>query len=272
MKIKDWIVENHVDIDTVAALLVGSWAEEREKKNSDIDVILVKRNQPSLVQNIKTNVEGKNLDIWVHTVEYMRKTLQKEITSLSDIYQQSLFLSFLKNCIIWFEKEDFAQNCFLISQEWKWNPEHRIYIKMMGKPPQSDWAKKAYEENLELLSRYEFNFDNNLPITHRLKDYPELHKTAEKERVMNLYKIAIRLFEELNIEREWTEVLDSKKAILEEDWSVALVSLKDVLYFLLRRYTSPPSMERRDPSFWSFLESKLLPQEYVKALEIAYLG
>ena len=87
---------------------------------------------------------------------------------------------------------------------------------------------------------------------------------------MSLYKLVIPLFEQLNIEREWTEISDTKKAILEEDWDRSFISLKDVLYFLLRRYVSPPSMERRDPSFWIFVEGKIIPHEYIKALEIAY--
>ncbi len=270
-KIKAWTLTNLVDNKTVAALLVGSWAEGRAKEKSDIDIILIKNNQPTLVKNMKTNVEGRNLDIWVHAQEYVTETFQKEVSSLSDIYQKSLFLSFLGNCIVWYDKEDFVQEKSLICKEWKWKPEHRIYIKMLGKPPKSDWGVKAYEENLMILSQFEHNFDNNLPISHRLKDYPELHQLVEKTKVMSLYRMVIPIFEHLNIDREWTEILDSKKAILEEDWAVAFISLKDVLYFLLLRYVSPPSMERRDPSFWTFVETKIIPQEYIKALEIAYL-
>jgi len=269
--VRDWTLENLIDSNTVALLLVGSWAEGRSKTLSDIDLILIKTNQPTPIKNIKTNAKGKNLDIWVHSQEYLKETLNKEISSLSDIYQQSLFLSFLNNCQIWYEKSGFVEACIPICKEWKWKPECRIYIKMLGKPPKAEWAKKAYDENMDLLSRFEHNFDNNLPISHRLKDYPELHKPVEKELVMALYKNVIPLFEQLNIEREWTEIIDAKKAILQEDWSVAFVSLKDVLYFLLRRYTSPPSMERRDPSFWSFLESKIIPQKYISALELAYV-
>ncbi len=270
-KIKYWVLDNLIDEKTDAAILVGSWAEERAKEKSDIDIILIKNNQPTLVQNKKLNVEGKNLDIWTHTQEYMLETLKKEVSSLSDIYQKSLFLSFLSSCKVWYEKDQFIQNNAQICKEWSWKTEDRIYIKMLGKPPEAEWAKKAYEENITLLSQFENNFDNNLPISHRLKDYPELHKPIEKSKVMALYKIVITIFEHLNLEKEWTEVIDSKKAILDEDWGIAFASLKDVLYFLLRRYVSPPSMERRDPSFWTFIESRIIPKEYIEALETAYL-
>ena len=271
VKIKTWIIANLVDDNTDAALLVGSWVEGRATEKSDIDIILIKNNQPTPIQNIKTNVEGRNLDIWIHSQEYMKETFQKTNSSLSDIYQKSLFLSFLNNCKVWFERENFIEKCKPIFEGWEWDSKDRIYIKMLGKPPKSEWAKKAYDENLLLLSQFENNFDNNLPISHRLKDYPEVYKSVKKSKVMDLYKAVIPLFEELNLEREWTEITDSKKAILEENWSVAFVSLKDILYFLLRRYVSPPSMERRDPSFWTFVESKIIPQEYINALEIAYL-
>jgi len=269
-RIKKWIMDNTVDNNTEAALLVGSWAEDRAKEKSDVDIVLIKNDQPEPIQNIKTNVEGKNLDIWIHSQEYILENLQKDNSSLSDIYQKSLIITFFNNCKIWFEKEDYIKKCKSICENWQWDPKDRIYIKMMGKPPKMDWAKEAYEENLRLLHLFEQKFDNNLPISHYLKDYPELYKPVEKSKVMSLYKLVIPLFEQLNIEKEWIEITDTKKAILEEDWDIAFVSLKDVLYFLLRRYVSPPSMERRDPSFWSFVESKIIPQEYIKALEIAY--
>jgi hypothetical protein len=82
----------------------------------------------------------------------------------------------------------------------------------------------------------------------------------------------MKLFEEARFEREWTEVIDAKKAMKNEDWTIAFISSKDILYFLLRRAVKPPSsMERRDPSLWEFAETKIIPIELEKALEIAYL-
>ncbi|MCE7742744.1 MAG: nucleotidyltransferase domain-containing protein, partial [Candidatus Heimdallarchaeota archaeon] len=179
-KIQSWVLGNLIDEKTDAALLVGSWAEGRAKEKSDIDIILIRHDQPTLVTNIKKNVEGKNLDIWIHTHEYMLETLQKEVSSLSDIYQKSLFLSFIGNCVVWFEKDNYVQKNSQICKSWKWKLEDRIYINMLGKPPEANWARSAYEENLNILTRFEHNFDNNLPISHRLKDYPEMHKPVEK--------------------------------------------------------------------------------------------
>jgi hypothetical protein len=82
----------------------------------------------------------------------------------------------------------------------------------------------------------------------------------------------MKLFKEARFEREWTEVIDAKKAIKNENWTIAFISSKDILYFLLRRTIKPPSsMERRDPSLWEFAEGKIIPVELVRALEIAYL-
>ena len=47
-KIKIWIIENSIDNNTEAALLVGSWAEDRAKEKSDIDIVLIKKDQPFL--------------------------------------------------------------------------------------------------------------------------------------------------------------------------------------------------------------------------------
>ena len=265
------VIEDLLDEETLAVLLVGSWADGTAKELSDIDLVVFRTNQIPFIQNKKYEFQGKILDVWFHDAEYMMKTINKQIENLSEIYQTSLYLSFLRNCIIWYEKDRFIQNRIKLCQKWKWRPELRIFIKMMGKPPKIPWAKEAYDENLELLSLYEYRFDNGLPVTHRLKDYPELHPVVDETRVMELYKATMFLYQEQRIEKEWTEVIDAKKAIKEKNWGVAFVSLKDVLYFLLRRYTSPPVMELRDPSFWSFVETKIIPAEFVKAFEIAYL-
>ena len=270
-QIKKWSLENLLDESTLSILLVGSWAEGIQTEISDIDIVVIKESQSPFIQNKKVSILEKHLDIWFHDKNYMLNTINKQIESLSDIYQISLYVSFFGKCTVWYEKEKFVQYNLKLCEKWKWNPENRLYIQMMGKPPESPWAIKAYEENLEILARYEYRFDNGLPITHRLKEYPELHPIVEETKVMELYKATMFLYQEQRIEKEWTEVIDAKKAIQEKKWALAFVSLKDVLYFLLRRYTSPPAMELRDPSFWSFIESKIIPAEFDKALEIAYL-
>jgi len=270
-ELRNRVIEDLLDEETLAVLLVGSWVDGTAKEFSDIDLVVFKSEQTPFIYNKKYEFQGKILDVWFHDAEYMMKAINKQIESLGDIYQASLYVSFLQNCKVWFEKNHFIQNKIKLCKEWKWKPEHRLFIKMMGKIPETTWAKNAYKENLELLSLYEYRFDNGLPITHRLKDYPELYPIIDESKAKELYEATMFLYREQRIEREWTEVIDAKKAIQEENWTVAFVSLKDVLYFLLRRYISPPSMELRDPSFWSFVEEKILLAEFIKALEIAYL-
>ena len=270
-EIKNWFLENHIDATVKAVLLIGSWAENRAKELSDVDILVIKEDQTPFIQNVKIPYEDRILDVWYHNEGYMKSTVNKIIENLGDIYQISLYLSFTKSCKLWYEKDDFFQNHFRICKDWEWKPEHRIFIKMMGEPPVSNWAMKAYEENIELLSLYENRFDNGLAVTHRLKDYVEMYKETEEEKVIDLYKKIISLYSHIKTEREWTEVTDSRKAIQEKNWSLALVSLKDVLYYLLKRYISPPAMELRDPGFWKLVEERILPQEYISALELAYL-
>ena len=271
-ELKNRVIQDLLDEETLAVLLVGSWANGTAKEFSDIDLVVIRSDQTPFINNKKYEFQGKILDVWFHDAEYMIKVLNKQIESLSDIYQTSLYLSFLRNCKVWFEKDQFIQNRIKLSQEWKWKSEHRIFIKMLGKPPQIPWAKKAYEENLQMLALFESRFDNGLPITHRLKDYPELHLPTNEIKAKELFQITMKLFEEARFEREWTEVIDAKKAIKNENWIIAFISSKDILYFLLRRAVKPPSsMERRDPSLWEFAEDKIIPVELVKALEIAYL-
>lgn len=270
-ELRNRVIEDLLDKETLAVLLVGSWADGTAKEFSDIDLVVFRSEQTPFIHNKKYEFQGKILDVWFHDAEYMMRTVNKQIENLSDIYQASLYLSFLRNCKIWYEKEHFIQNRIKLCQEWKWKPEHRIFIKMMGKPPKTPWAKKAYDENLKILELFEHRFDNGLPITHRLKDYPELHLPVNEIKAKELFQITIKLFEEEKFEREWTEVIDAKKAIKNENWTLAFASSKDVLYFLLRRYLAHPSMEIRNPSFWEFAEERIIPAELIQALEIAYL-
>ncbi|GAJ01532.1 unnamed protein product, partial [marine sediment metagenome] len=152
-KIKAWALENLLDEQTLSIFLIGSWAEGIQSELSDIDIVVVKESLSPFIQNKKLVVHEKHLDIWFHDKNYMLNTINKQIESLSDIYQISLYVSFFGKCEIWCEKEDFIQKNISICEKWKWNPEHRLYIQMMGKPPESPWAKEAYEENLQILSR-----------------------------------------------------------------------------------------------------------------------
>jgi hypothetical protein len=269
--VRDWFLENHMEETIKAVLLIGSWAEERAKALSDVDILVIKEDQTPFIQNVKIPYNDRILDVWYHNEGYMKGIISKTVENLGDIYQISLYLSFTESCKIWFEKDDFVHKHIMICKNWKWQPEHRIFIKMMGEPPKTDWAKKAYEENLKLIRLYENRFDNGLAVTHRLKDYPEMYEEIEEEKVIDLYKKVLSLYSHIKSEREWTEVTDSRKAIQEKNWPLALVSLKDILYYLLKRYISPPSMELRDPGFWKLAEERILPQEYIRALEIAYL-
>ncbi len=269
--VKNWFLQNHIEDTVRAVLLIGSWAEDRAKKLSDVDVLIVKEDQTPFIQNVKIPYEERILDVWYHNEDYMKSTINKKIENLGDIYQISLYLSFTKSCKIWYEKDNFVQQHLQVCKEWQWQPEHRIYIKMMGEPPNTKWAARAYEENLKLLSLYENRFDNGQALTHRLKDYVEMYEEIEEEKVIDLYKKIVSLYSHIKSEREWTEITDARKAIQEKNWSLAFVSLKDVLYYLLKRYISPPSMELRDPSFWKLAEERILPQEYIRALELAYL-
>ena len=270
-EIKDWFLENNVDESVKAVLMVGSWAENRAKELSDIDLVVIKEDQTPFIQNQKIPYNDQIIDVWFHDENYMKSTVNKQIENLGDIYQVSLYLSFARNCKIWYEKEGFVQHHLHICKDWKWQSEHRIFIKMMGEPPNSGWAKKAYDENLKLLTLYENRFDNGQAVTHRLKDYAEMYIEVGEEKLFDLYKKVISLYSHIKSEREWTEVSDARKAIQEKNWSLAFLSLKDVIYFLLKRYISPPSMELRDPGFWKLAEERILPQEYITALELAYL-
>jgi len=116
-ELRNRVIEDLLDEETLAVLLVGSWADGTAKEFSDIDLVVFRTNQTPFIHNKKYEFQGRILDVWFHDAEYMLKTVNKQIESLSDIYQASLYLSFLQNCKIWYEKEHFIQNRIKLSQE-----------------------------------------------------------------------------------------------------------------------------------------------------------
>jgi len=268
---EDFCNQRIINSETEDIILVGSWVNGTAKHNSDIDLVVVKHNQNPVIQNEKIIFQDKLFDIWFHDLNYMHSTLNKNIEQLSDIYQISLYLSFLRNCTIIHTKQNLIRKYIEQAEKWSWNPEDKKYLDMKAAIPSSGWAKKAYQENLKLLDLAKLQFEQSNPISHRLKDYPELISEAEKNKVELLFKITLRIFNKIGVERELTELSDARKALIEENWNLAFASIKDVLRFLIRKSVRSAPLELRNPILWRLAESSDLDEDLLKALRAAYL-
>ncbi|MHA1778993.1 MAG: nucleotidyltransferase domain-containing protein [Candidatus Heimdallarchaeaceae archaeon] len=270
-EVKNWCLVNLIDTQTLAMLLVGSQARGNAKPFSDIDLLLIKECQSKPIENRKIYFRDKVLDVWIHNSNYVLDTLNKRAKNMNDLLHQSLYLSLFRTSKIWYEKSDLLQEIFKKVECWRWNPEDISFLDLSAPIPTSDWAKKAFNENIKLLELMKEKFKKNAPLFHRLKEYPELNRDVKKEIVEAIFNRILSLYQEFGFEREWTELLNAKKAIREKEWAFAFSSLKDVLYFMLRSRLSGLPKEIKHPSIWAKAETaKDLPVELKRLLELVY--
>ncbi|MDH5403929.1 MAG: hypothetical protein OEY49_15635 [Candidatus Heimdallarchaeota archaeon] len=272
-KAREWSLSNLKDIDSVAVLLVGSWARGTGTDVNDIDIIIIKRNQLSAIYHEEHVLDGYTLDIWVHDLDNLNNELTKKADDLNQVGNISLVLSFLKDAVIWYQDESLIDIGKLQekAKAWKWDNSYKDYLSFKTSMPTSDWAKIAYSENLELLDAALKRLDSGEPISHRRKDYPELFKDVSEEKAKDAVEKTVQAYNHLGLTREWTELKDATKAIDTGDWVNAIASIKDVLRFIIR-YDLPSVPEQlMDPNLWSSGEQMTMSSELLEALKAAFL-
>ena len=124
--------------------------------------------------------------------------------------------------------------------------------------------------HLNLLENVKNCIREGRPISHRIKDYPELITDFEEEIAKRLMEITAKAYSDLGIKREWTEYKDAKKALQYQEWGLAVASLKDVLKFLIRSSLESPPNQLLDPNIWCLAEEADLPTNLKRALEFIY--
>jgi hypothetical protein len=269
-EVKEWILKQLIQPNTQTILLIGPWVSGQAKFTSDIDIVVVAKRLPPSSQNERINFKNWTIDVWYNDKNYMENILHKEVENLSDIFQKSYYLEFLLNCRVWFEKEPYIEKYIDLAKNWKWNPEDKRFLKIQSKPPVQEWAKKAYEENIKLLELAVKKFDEGKPISHRVKDYPELMVKVEKNEVEMLFKSILSSYKRLGIEREWIEMTYARKAIKDEDWNTAFACIKGILRFLIRKHIPSAPRELRNPILWRMAEEQDLPKEIINLMNAVY--
>ncbi|MHA2304397.1 MAG: nucleotidyltransferase domain-containing protein [Candidatus Hodarchaeales archaeon] len=269
-QVKHFILSKFTLRETLAILLVGSYATGRSRKYSDIDIIIFNKSQIIPVERREVRFQGYNLDIWFYSQSYFEETFQKEATTPNHLGEISLFLGFLREAIIWYQKGIFLDKFIASSQNWEWNPEYYVLLNFPSEKPRCKWAINAFEEHLILVKAAKKRLKENNPISHRLKDYPELISDFKENTARRLMDLTSEVYSELGIGREWTEYKDAKKAIMYREWGLVVASLKDVLKFLIRFVLESSPDQLLDPMIWCSAEAGDLPVNLKKALEFIY--
>jgi hypothetical protein len=269
-QVKDFILSKFTLRETLGILLVGSYAIGRSRKSSDIDIIIFNKRQFPPVERQEVRFQGYDLDIWLYSQSYFEETFSKMATTPNHLGDISLFLGFLREAVIWYQEGIFLDKFITASYAWKWNPEYYALLEFSSRLPRKKWALNAFEEHLALLKAAKKRFKENNPISHRLKDYPELITDFNEEIAQRLMELTSEVYSELGIEREWTEYKDAKKAMVYKEWGLVVASLKDVLKFLIRIVLESSPDQLLDPMIWCFAEEGDLPANLKNALEFIY--
>ncbi len=269
-KAKQWALENLIDEETDAILLVGAWARGEGTDVNDIDLVILKRYQLVAIAHIEVPCDGFTLDCWIHDRDSIHYELYTEPTDSNQITNLSLTLKFLKEAIIWYEREQFVEELKVRAENWTWDPKIKQLLEFDAEPPQTAWALNAFNESKKLLEFAKVKVDQGLPITHRRKDYPELNQDYGEQVARQLMEATQEAYDNLGIERDWPEFKDAVKALNHGNWTNAVASLKDVLRFIIRYELPSVPDQLLDPKLWTNAEKVHLSDPTLRALKIAF--
>lgn len=272
---RHWCFEHYLGEKQVATrvVLAGSWARGTARDTNDIDIFLIsdELNGDTMVRHEEHVLDEFTLDVWLYKAKHFKQMLTKWPKDLNDIHDISLILSFLRDARVWHDPGHVLDEFIEKAKEWEWNAEYKKYLEINAEVPTVQWARKAYEEDLEILRAAGERLDRGRPISHRRKDYDELTVEVDEQFTAKVRDLTLKAYTALEIRREWTELSDAKKAFNLGRWGNALASLKDVLRFLVRQClgTDAPPI-RLDPGLWSKAEKASLHPALLEALRAAF--
>ena len=132
VEIRNYILEKFDLREILGIILVGSYAAGRAKKNSDIDIIILKKNQPSVFERREIRYHEYELDIKLYRHSYLEDTLEREATTSNQLGEISLFLRFLQEAVIWYPTRKIGHG----------NPNTNIFLSSKGENLKRDGGEE----------------------------------------------------------------------------------------------------------------------------------
>ncbi len=261
-------IRERIDDETSAILLVGSRVDGTHREDSDIDFVIVRRNQDRPIINQKETFHSHELDLWFYDEEFITGLLERPASNYADLSLQSLVLSFLWSNSLVYRRDEMIDDILLTSKVWTWSEEVRTLLDYDSVPPQDKTLRKYYFENLDLLRIMRMRLDENKTVSHRSKDNKEHLIEQDDEGIHEVYNSVVAAYQSEGISREWTELADARKAIKKERWTLAVASLRDVLRFLVRIDCRLSEYDIVDPMMWTLAENSLSNDLVKTALKI----
>ena len=260
--------------DCIAIILAGSRAIGTHRNDSDIDIVLLSNLQSPPITNTKFDSMGFVFDVWTYDYEYFRSTLQQEAQNLNDVDNISLFLSILQGGKLLSCSSSYKKSIEMMiqrAQKWKWKENYisDTYFPQ-SVPPEDAIYQTAYNENNVLLQLIRDHLQSQKLISHRLKDFNQYLIHLDLPDISDIFDIVDQAYHEAGISREWTELVDARKAVARNDDTLAIASLRDVIRFLVRISLENPPDQLLDPSIWHQAEVSDLPPALCQAISTMY--
>ncbi len=239
--------------DTVAVLLFGSVAKGNIHPSSDIDIVIIKDSQDSLIERKEYHQDKTKIDLWKHSCSFYNRLFKKNWQP-AEMFLYSLFLNILQDCNVLYDGDtkfgEYRENAL----KWIWPKACKDFImnKLRGavnnyEKDFNEFEKLVYLRKMFLLQMCRRLLDMGKPVSIRNKDYylkckehfsiqnfeTVFGRTPEIEQIESLFEKTVETFNQEVKDREpWTELKDARSYLSNNRVLMATISLQNGAYYL----------------------------------------
>jgi len=258
--------------DVEAVLLGGSVASGNIHPESDIDIVVIKKQDKPQIRRKQSTIEDIEIDLWEHSTNYYEK-LFKQDWKPDEMFLYSLFLKILQTCEILYDKNSKFIKHQKMALQWKWSESCKDYIqnkydnttlKMENLHP-SGLEASLYQKKLLLLETCLMLLEQGMPVSNRNKDLYKKHVELSQsnkfediwgipnlENLSELVEQGIAFFYSDIRNRElFTELNDARKHIENGEFFLSLISLQNGAYYVGRAGLVKRGVKLRKKGFFN---------------------
>jgi len=258
--------------DVEAVLLGGSVASGNIHPESDIDIVVIKKQDKPQIRRKQSTIEDIEIDLWEHSTYYYER-LFKQDWKPDEMFLYSLFLNILQTCEILYDKNSKFIKYRKMAIQWKWSESCKDYIqnkydsttlKMENLHP-SGLEASLYQKKLLLLETCLMLLEQGMPVSNRNMDLYKKHVELSQsnkfediwglpslENLSELVEQGIAFFYSDIRNRElFTELNDARKHIENGEFFLSLISLQNGAYYVGRAGLVKRGVKLRKKGFFN---------------------
>jgi hypothetical protein len=242
------------DENIKAVLLFGSVATGNIHEKSDLDIVMIEDTDGEKTERNQYTEQGFIIDLWRHSNSSYRKLFNTEIEH-SELFQRSMFLNILQNCIILYDQDQTFADYQSRAQKWVWPRENIDYLlekragaeRYYNSQELHEFENVLYDKSMVLLDTCIDLMKLGKPVSNRVKDLylkstEQLHdnritsaysKYPNHEELDKLIQESFSLFhQEIPDRNLFTELTDAEKHHICNEDLLAAVSLQNGAFYL----------------------------------------